>query len=283
MVIAAFYVIGSNVGAEPIDDVIDQEERSIVEHIDRRLTISDNGASSPQVQVDGDVTHLFWVDGKIGSQRLAWKCSNDSLSTFTADRTITAPFHYISNIDIVLGSAFPLAVVFQGQLSADAPSSIYFLYMDDDDEWSICSSISTGNTPSATTDGDSIFLLMNIIDDGEERTVLASLRSVDGAPNASILSAFPLSVTDADISFIDGSLTVALIEKGSNGLYFIRFMDNGTAIGNPTLVKDACNSNIVKLASHNGNEYILFTEGGSVKMALPWRFRQLGLSYGAGE
>jgi len=65
MVIAAFYVIGSDVRAETVDEPITEldQQASAIEHPDRRLTISNEGATSPCVEVCNDLTHLLWIDG----------------------------------------------------------------------------------------------------------------------------------------------------------------------------------------------------------------------------
>jgi hypothetical protein len=157
MVIAAFYVMTANVSAEEVslpDDDAD-EILSNVEHADRRITISNSMASSPCVAVGPDgITHIAWVDGRTGSQSVSWKCSNDSMSTFTSDKTITTSYYSISNISIVLGSAFGTAIAFEGKLTADAMPSVYFLYSEDDDDWSSAYAVSVGSSPSLTTDDD---------------------------------------------------------------------------------------------------------------------------------
>ncbi len=64
MVIAAFYVIGSDVRAETVDEPIAEmeEQTSAIEHLDRRLTISNDGGADPRIIVNGDVT--FQVVGE---------------------------------------------------------------------------------------------------------------------------------------------------------------------------------------------------------------------------
>ncbi|HSA35430.1 MAG TPA: hypothetical protein P5202_02580, partial [Methanomassiliicoccales archaeon] len=139
MVIAAFYVMTADVSAEdahPSNEIIDEAATSI-EHFDRRITISNVMASAPAVAVGTDgVTHFAWVDGAPGSQRVSWKRSNDSLRTFTPDMTITTPFHSISNLSLVLNSAFGVAVVFEGRIASEASPIVHFLYSAGNDDWS---------------------------------------------------------------------------------------------------------------------------------------------------
>ena len=269
MVIAAFYVIGSDVRAETAEaeaaEVLDQ--RPSIEHADRRLTISNKGASSPCIGVQGDTTHVLWVDGEEGAQKLAWKRSNDSLSTFTADRTITPFFHSISNIEIVLGSSFPVAVLFQGQESPLGGTSVYFLYMDDSDDWSNCLVLSVGSEPTATSDGNAVYLLMNAMFDGVERTSLASIELVDGEVNASFLAALPIAAVDADMSFRNGVLDVAFVDDASDRILYLRIGTNGTLISDPSLVYEGCDGGPVEITYLKERACIVFIDDNAIKMA----------------
>ncbi|MBI0581755.1 MAG: pre-peptidase C-terminal domain-containing protein [Methanomassiliicoccales archaeon] len=269
MVIAAFYVMGSDVRAETAEfeaaEALDQ--RSSIEHADRRLTISNKGASAPCIGVQGDTTHVLWVDGEEGAKKLAWKRSNDSLSTYTADRTITPFFHSISNIEIVLGSSFSVAVLFQGQKSPLDGTSVYFLYMDDSDEWSNCLALSAGSGPSAASDGSAVYLLMNALFDGVERTSLASIALVDGEVNASFLAALPIAAVNADMSFRDGVLDIALIDDAYDRLLYLQIGTNGTLIADPSLVYEGCDGGSVEIIYLKEKAYIVFIDENAIKMA----------------
>ncbi|KAF5074010.1 hypothetical protein DSECCO2_185120 [anaerobic digester metagenome] len=268
MVIAAFYAIGSDVRAETFDGTITEpgEQASAIEHRDRRLTISNDGAASPCVMVCGDVTHLFWVDGHLGDQKLAWKCSNDSLSTFTADRTLTISFHSISNIDVVKCSSFPMAVVFQGQTTSSSEPSIYFLFMDDHEGWSSCYPLSKGNHPSVTTDGEAMFLLMNVVMNGVESASVASIRWSDGSINATFIATLPASIIDGDIVCTDGSLDVAFIEKGSRSVYYLQLGMEGALETTPTIISNECDGDYLGSVALNDDRYIFFIDDNSIKM-----------------
>jgi len=269
MVIAAFYVIGSDVSAETIDETADNldEETPAIDHLDRRLTISNEGATSPCVAVYGDLTHLFWIDGKIGDQQLAWKCSNDSLSTFTADQVLTASFHSISNIDVVKCSSFPLAVIFQGQTTSSIEPSIYLIFMDENEDWSSCYPLSTGNRPSATTDGEAVFLLMNTVIDGTEYASIASIQLIDGNINATFIAALPTSLIIGDIVYTDGSLDVTIIEKGSSSIYYLQLGTDGVLEVGPIILLNECDGDYLESVTLDGNRYIFFIDGNSIKMA----------------
>ncbi|MDD1772003.1 MAG: fibronectin type III domain-containing protein [Methanomassiliicoccales archaeon] len=270
MVIAAFYVMTADVSAEEValpDDDVD-EIISNIEHNDRRITISNSMASSPCVAVGPDSTaHIAWVDGRIGSQSVSWKCSNDSMSTFTSDETISTSFYSISNISIVLGSAFGTAIAFEGKLTADAMPSVYFLYSEDDDDWSTAYAVSVGSSPSLTTDGDAVYIAMNIISDEATRYSLAAFRLIDGSVNATLLAALPVSASDGDIAFFDDMLNVAMIEDSSDALYFMQITDNGTVVTDPTLVSRTDGGSSVDLMSVNGHERILYVENDSIMLA----------------
>ncbi len=269
MVIAAFYVIGSDVRAETVDEPIAEldEQISAIEHLDRRLTISNEGATSPCVMVCDDLTHLFWVDGAVGDDKLAWKCSNDSLSTFTADQILTTSFYSITNIDAVKCSSFPLAVVFQGQTTSSSEPTIYFLFMNDDEDWSSCYPLSNGNNPSATTDGEAVFLLMNAIVDDVESASIASIGLSDGNINATFIAALPTSFIEGDIAYNDGSLDVSIIEKGSRSIYYLQLGTNGVLKTNPAIISNECNGDYLESVTLNGDRYVFFIDDNSIKMA----------------
>ena len=222
MVIAAFYVMTADVSADEValPDTNVDEIVSNIEHNDRRITISNSMASSPAVAVgaDGD-THIAWVDGEIGSQSVSWKRSNDSMSTFTSDEAITTSYYSISSISILLGSAFGTAIAFEGKLTSDASPSVYFLYSEDDDDWSNAYAVSVGSSPSLTTDGDAVYIAMNIITEETTRYSLAAFRLIDGSINATLLAALPVSASDGDIAFFDGLLNVAMVEESTDTLY----------------------------------------------------------------
>ncbi|MCX6651180.1 MAG: hypothetical protein NT131_05955, partial [Methanomassiliicoccales archaeon] len=270
MVIAAFYVMTANASAEDATVTENEIDPTIsnIEHADRRITISNSKASSPVVAVgpDGE-TYMAWVDGALGSQNVCWKRSNDSLSTFTSDRTVTAAFYSISNLAIVLNSAFGAAIAFEGRTTADGSPSIYFLYSEDGDDWSASYAVSVGSTPSLTTDGDAIFIALNIASEGTERFSIAALRLIDGTVNATLLAALPVSAADGDIAYFDDMLNIALIEKGSEALYFMQLTDNGTVVIEPALVSGTDGGSSVDLTSVNGKERILFIEDHSIKLA----------------
>jgi len=270
MVIAAFYVMTAEVSAEDVTVTENEIEDAVsnLEHIDRRITISNSKASSPVVAVgtDGE-THIAWVDGALGSQSVCWKRSNDSLSTFTSDRTVTATFHSISDLAIVLDSAFGVAIAFEGRMTADGSPAVYFLYSKDSDDWSAACAVSAGSDPSLTTDGDSIFIALNAASEGTERFSIAALRLIDGTVNATLLAALPVPAADGDIAYFDDMLNVALIEESSDALYFMQLADDGTVVTEPTLVSGTDNGCSVDLVSVNGNERILFVENDSIMLA----------------
>ena len=270
MVIAAFYVMTADVSADEValPDTNVDEIVSNIEHNDRRITISNSMASSPAVAVgaDGD-THIAWVDGEIGSQSVSWKRSNDSMSTFTSDEAITTSYYSISSISILLGSAFGTAIAFEGKLTSDASPSVYFLYSEDDDDWSNAYAVSVGSSPSLTTDGDAVYIAMNIITEETTRYSLAAFRLIDGSINATLLAALPVSASDGDIAFFDGLLNVAMVEESTDALYFMQLTDNGTVVTDPTLVSRTGGGSSVDLMSVNGNERILFVENDSIMLA----------------
>jgi len=270
MVIAAFYVMTADVSAEdahPSNEIIDEAATSI-EHFDRRITISNVMASAPAVAVGTDgVTHFAWVDGAPGSQRVSWKRSNDSLRTFTPDMTITTPFHSISNLSLVLNSAFGVAVVFEGRIASEASPIVHFLYSAGNDDWSPVHAVSAGHTPSMTTDGDSLYIALNVISEGRERYSVAAMKLIDGAINTILLTALPVSASDGDIAFFDGMLNIAMVEKISNVLYFMQFTDNGTVMTEPALVSRTLVGRSVDLISMNGNGQIMFVDNNSLMMA----------------
>jgi len=270
MVIAAFYVMTADVSAEdahPSNEIIDEAATSI-EHFDRRITISNVMASAPAVAVGTDgVTHFAWVDGAPGSQRVSWKRSNDSLRTFTPDMTITTPFHSISNLSLVLNSAFGVAVVFEGRIASEASPIVHFLYSAGNDDWSPVHAVSAGHTPSMTTDGDSLYIALNVISEGRERYSVAAMKLIDGAINTTLLTALPVSASDGDIAFFDGMLNIAMVEKISNVLYFMQFTDNGTVMTEPALVSRTLVGRSVDLISMNGNGQIMFVDNNSLMMA----------------
>jgi hypothetical protein len=270
MVIAAFYVMTADVSAEegqPSNEMVDEAVTSI-EHIDRRITISNVMASSPAVAVglDGE-THIAWVDGAPGSQSVAWKRSNDSLKTFTPDKTVTTPFHSISNLSIVLHSAFGVAVVFEGRIAVEASPTVHFLYSAGNDDWSPVHAVSAGNAPSLTTDGDALYIALNVISEGTERYSVAAMRLIDGTINTTLLTVLPVPASDGDIAFFDGMLNVAMVERSSNAIYFMQFTDNGTLVTEPALVSRTLCGRSVDLLSMNGNGRIMFVDNNSLMLA----------------
>ncbi|HNU36393.1 MAG TPA: hypothetical protein PKJ15_07325, partial [Methanomassiliicoccales archaeon] len=180
---------------------------------------------------------------------------------------MTASFHSISNIDVVKCSSFPLAVIFQGQTTSSSEPTIYFLFMDDDEDWSSCYPLSNGNNPSATTDGEAVFLLMNAIVDDVESASIASIGSIDGNINATFIAALPTAFIKGDITFNAGSLDVALIEKESRSVYYLQLGLDGALETNPTILSNGCDGDRLESVTLNGNRCVFFIDDNSIKMA----------------
>ncbi len=240
MVIATFYIVASDVRAESIEDVPDdsEEQTSIVEHLDRRLTISDNGASKPQVVIDGKVTHLFWVDGKEGSQRLAWKCSNDSLSTFTPDTILTSNFYSITDISLSVSDDC-IAAAFEAKITESSPSIVYFLYSTDGEEWSSVYSVTQGDSPVLFASEDGQYLGMNTFIEGERRLSVVSIKWQENEINATIIATLPIAADAVDMIFIDGLIDIVFSYGISNSLLFMQLSGDGTVVTSPTMVCQA--------------------------------------------
>lgn len=95
MVIAAFYVLTSDVSAEPvsIDSEVPSIQKTAQVHDNARITISNGAAISPSVVVDNEgIIHIVWTGVEGGSYSIYWKRSNDSLSTFTSDKQLSTSF-----------------------------------------------------------------------------------------------------------------------------------------------------------------------------------------------
>ncbi|MCG7845162.1 MAG: hypothetical protein MIO90_07015, partial [Methanomassiliicoccales archaeon] len=268
MVIAAFYVIASDVRAESVDDLPgDQEDQvSIVEHLDRRITISDNGASIPQVVVNGNVTHLFWVDGKEGSQKLAWKCSNDSLSTFTPDTTLTSTFYSITDISLSV-SDDRIAATFEAKVTESSPSTVYLLYSTDSEEWSSAYSVAPGDSPVLFASEDGQYLGMNTVIDGDRHLSVISIKWQKGEINATMVATLPITADAVDMIFNDGLIDIAFCYGISSSMLFMQLTGNGTVVTSPAMICQAQNAKGLDLQIVNGELWVLFIEAGSIRLA----------------
>jgi hypothetical protein len=237
MVIAAFYVVASDVRAESVDDLPgDQEDQvSIVEHLDRRITISDNGASAPQVVVDGNLTHLFWVDGEEGSQKLAWKCSNDSLSTFTPDTTLTSNFYSIADISLSV-SDDRIAATFEAKVTESSPSTVYLLYSTDGEEWSSACLVTSGDSPVLFAGEDGQYLGMNTVIDGDRHLSVISIKWQENEINATMVASLPIAADAVDMIFNDGLIDIAFCYGISSSMLFMQLTGNGTVVTSPTMI-----------------------------------------------
>ncbi|MCX6650482.1 MAG: hypothetical protein NT131_02335, partial [Methanomassiliicoccales archaeon] len=271
MVIAAFYVMTADVSAEDTTVTENEIEDAVsnIDHVDRRITISNSKASSPVVAVgtDGE-THMAWVDGEIGSQSVCWKRSNDSLSTFTSDKIITTSFYSISDLSILLlDGPFGMAVAFEGRSSAGSMTTVYFLFSENGDEWSATYAVSEGDSPSLCGDGEIAFLGMNAVLEGRRRFCLLSLQMQEGAVNATMLAALPLAAVDGDILFHEGLIDLALFDGGSGSILFLQLSENGTVITSPSRVGGAQGAKDFELLVTDGTERLMFVDGGTIKLA----------------
>ncbi len=267
MVMTVFQVMTNGVSAEVGDDVLALTDPA--EHDHRRLTISNDGATSPSSTISSNGTlHLAWANLVDGGMELDYKISFDNGASFSSDRAISPVFYSISNISIV-SSDLDVSIAFEGRLTESANQTIYVQHSSDGGiTWSRTFQLCDGSSPSvALTDGrlylglmrpngnSSVFSILNITLDGNElvgATPMAALEIGDGfgriVADASALyyavhCSFPYdAIVYGSIGYdgaqVDATTLIASFSTGvvadldlvlNNGIVFIGWSYNGVA------------------------------------------------------
>jgi hypothetical protein len=268
MVIAAFYVIGSDVRAETVDEPIAEMEEptSAIEHLDRRLTISNDGASDPHIVLNGNMTYLLWVDGNEGSQRLMWKRSNDSLGTFTPDTALTSKFHSIDDLSLCCSDGC-IAATFEARTSADSQSIVFYLYSSDGKEWSSAYSVAQGDSPVLMGGEGRQYLGMNIANEGQRHLSIASIIVNDDEINATFIANLPFASNVFDMFMTDDSINIAFGYEPSEQVLFMRLAENGTVVTSPSTICQTTDPIGLDLQMIDGALRLMIIERGSIRLA----------------
>jgi hypothetical protein len=216
--------------------------------------------------MNSDSAYLVWVDGKEGSQRLMWKRSNDSLSTFTPDTALTTKFHSIDDISLCCSDG-SMAAAFAARTTADSPSIIYYLYSSDGKGWSSAYSVAQGDSPVLIRGEGRQYLGMNIVNEGQRYLSIASIIANDDEINATILASLPIASGIFDMFTADGLINIALSYEPSDQIVFVRLAENGTMVTSPFTICQASELVMFDLLTIDGEMRLLVIEEGSIRLA----------------
>ncbi len=267
MVIAAFYVLTSDVSAEPvsIDSEVPSIQKTAQVHDNARITISNGAAISPSVVVDNEgIIHIVWTGVEGGSYSIYWKRSNDSLSTFTSDKQLSTSFKMISNISLACDpNGGVVAIAFEGRINNIDASDIYLIYSTNGGlSWSGTFKIGEGSSPQLAISGTYIFMSASIASEtGEYFSVLEVNVCDETNVSCSSVISLPISVSSSSLMIASGILHYVVVNKQTSVMYYGNIeLDDGVAI-TPSQVCDASSiTSDVQLLLCDGKPTAVFCE-----------------------
>jgi hypothetical protein len=267
MVIAAFYVLTSDVSAEPvsIDSEVPSIQKTAQVHDNARITISNGAAISPSVVVDNEgIIHIVWTGVEGGSYSIYWKRSNDSLSTFTSDKQLSTSFKKISNVSLACDpNGGVISIAFEGRINNIDASDIYLIYSTNGGlSWSGAFKIGEGSSPQLAVSGTDIFMGASIASEaGEYFSVLEVNVCDETNVSCSSVISLPISVSSSSLMIASGILHYVVVNKQTSVMYYGNIeLDDGVAI-TPSQVCDASSiTSDVQLLLCDGKPTAVFCE-----------------------